>query len=1012
MMRPHNPSPTAKNESVAGLSSAAERLLAQYEHDWNQGRPPDIEAYLPTPDDNDYLPLLEEFIRLELEFRRNRQLPLDVKDYLWRFPVLQQHSLIWNRISSEANRLTAPTVVHHERGLLPNVTFDFQGFQLLSQLGQGAFGRVYLARQDDLAQRLVVLKIAPAIECEAQSLARLQHTNIVPIFSVHASQGNQAICMPFLGVTTLADLVDIQIDRSSTNSPSARDWISTVAARKVETIVSRETQSPAHPEQSKPVQGTIEEILRSHLSFRFDAFSKHTDWQYSLVWIWCQIAEGLAHAHAHGITHGDIKPANILLSDDGHPLLLDFNLASHRNQVGQPIAGGTLPYMSAEQLRAFQMGVPGDQTGDIYSLAVVMYQLFTHRLPFPARPGDWESTIEPMLADRQSKVTSAQKWLPELHPDIDSILSRSLQVDPTKRYTDAESLILDLQRFLTFRPLLYAENRSWLARARNWTRRHPRLSSASTVAFASLLFLSASVWGVVNSWQRIQGLERSAMVGTWTNRLREAQWPLTVIDPPRTLMMSQTNTLRELIDHAPIDLPSVHEEAHAGLAPMLQQLFNARLTLASSLLQQLSSHFDPAKDAATIAEIESLHQECQTLIHGRDPSVGLLLQQSRCQKLQGNLEQAQLLFYTAKSLPPESDIDSIRVAYELLTLQDTTGAKRLLQQAVAKNSLNFEAWLLLGNTHAISSNLADAEACFSVCLGIESDSEIAYYNRGRTRLDRGEFDAAIEDFSAAIALNPNEPAYYSNRALIYIAQENWPAALNDLSAAIERKAPESRVYYLRAQVLQALGRDDESIADQNLFIELPAIDVESLITRSVLHWQSGRQPLALKDIENAIKQDPQSVEAWQNQAAYLSELPDRDDAAIDAMDHVVTLQPNSPIAYASRGVLFARLGNMPAARRDAETTLTLDTSADTAYRVAGIYAQLSKLNKSDGNDLNRAWELLHDALRQQPQLVASYLPRDPDIEPLKTDPRWPAVVEILTKLDLLPVPKEANSNGT
>lgn len=1008
------------SESVAPLSSAAERILAQFEQAWQSGQTPKIETFLADVDQVDYLPLLEEFIRLELEFKRNQNLPLEVKDYLWRFPDLKKNASVWNRIASEANRLTAPTVVHQEQPQLPGLRSDFQGFQLLSQLGQGAFGRVYLARQGDLAQRLVVLKVAPAIECEAQSLARLQHTNIVPIFSVHESQGSQAICMPFLGVTTLADLVDAQVDRSVSHSPSARDWISTVAAKKIETIVSRETPSGMNSENAKPSRGSIEAILKSHLSFGFDAFSKHNDWQYSLVWIWSQIAEGLAHAHAHGITHGDIKPANILLSDDGHPLLLDFNLASHRNQVGQPIAGGTLPYMSAEQLLAFQRGMPSDQQGDLYSLAVVMYQLFTGRLPFQPRPGDWETTIEPMLQDRKSSVTPPDELLPGLHPDIASILCRALQVAPDQRYQDAESLILDLQRFLTFRPLVFAANRSWRVRMKNWAKRHPRLSSASTVAIASLLLLSISTWGVVKSWQRIENLELTAMASTWTTRLREAQWPLTVIDPPRSMLLDKTEKLRELIEQTPIDLVTLETKKLRELRPLARQLFNARLTLASSLLQQLSpilpsSLSTPGSapaDAATLAEIESLHRECQRLINDSTSSVGLLLQQSKWHRLRGDTEQANQKLKLAQSLPPESEIDLVRTAYELLTSHDREGALRLLKQAIQQNALNFEAWLLLGNTHALVANWADADACFSVCIGLEADSEIAYYNRGRARLDRGDWDGANADFTAAIAINPNEPAYYSNRALIFIAQENWADALLDLTAAIDRKIPETRVYYLRAQVLQALGREAESAADHQLFLELPAVDAESLVTRSVLHWQTGQQDKALADIEQAISQDPQSVEAWQNQAAYLSELPDRADAAIKAMSRVVELQPENPIAYASRGVLHARLGNATEAHRDAAATLQLDSSADSLYRVAGIHAQLSKRADPDPKDIDRAWELLFEAMRQKPQLVASYLSRDPDIEPLKTDARWQEVLEILNKLENLSAPRTSETKGS
>src|SRR6187397_2844833 len=78
---------------------------------------------------------------------------------------------------------------------VPRVGRDFLGFHLLQVLGKGAFGTVYLARQGDLADRLVVLKITPRCDDEPRLLAQLQHTNIVPIYSIHTTGSLQVVCM-------------------------------------------------------------------------------------------------------------------------------------------------------------------------------------------------------------------------------------------------------------------------------------------------------------------------------------------------------------------------------------------------------------------------------------------------------------------------------------------------------------------------------------------------------------------------------------------------------------------------------------------------------------------------------------------------------------------------------------------------------------------------------------------------------------------------------------------------
>src|SRR5262249_15456916 len=84
---------------------------------------------------------------------------------------------------------------------LPEAGEALCGFCLEGELGRGAFGRVFLARQAALADRPVALKVAADMAGESRALAQLQHTNVVPIYSVHRGGGLQAICMPYLGAT-------------------------------------------------------------------------------------------------------------------------------------------------------------------------------------------------------------------------------------------------------------------------------------------------------------------------------------------------------------------------------------------------------------------------------------------------------------------------------------------------------------------------------------------------------------------------------------------------------------------------------------------------------------------------------------------------------------------------------------------------------------------------------------------------------------------------------------------
>src|SRR5437763_3249110 len=103
------------------------------------------------------------------------------------------------------------------------------------------------------------------------------------------------------------------------------------------------------------------------------------DYVHAVVWIAARLAEALEHAHERGILHRDIKPSNILISSDGQPMLLDFNLAQNlAGDAAQATLGGTVAYMAPEHLLAISRREPElarkvGRPADIYSLGMVLY---------------------------------------------------------------------------------------------------------------------------------------------------------------------------------------------------------------------------------------------------------------------------------------------------------------------------------------------------------------------------------------------------------------------------------------------------------------------------------------------------------------------------------------------------------------------------------------------------------------------------------------------------------------
>jgi serine/threonine protein kinase len=339
----------------------------------------------------------------------------------------------------------------------PEAAQNFLEFRLVLELGRGTFGRVFLATEPKVGNRLVVVKLSMLGGSEAEILGRNPHPNIVPIYSVteDPATGLTAFVMPYLGSATLCNLLDALggIDRAE-----ARARIILDVAGRVRFPLDPSAAPPA-PE-SALVRGQFLDGVRS---------------------LGAKLADALAYLHGRGICHRDLKPSNVLLSPSGEPILLDFNLSADAHEPAR-LMGGTLPYMAPEQLRAMQSDAPADEPpvdarSDIFSFGVILYQLATGIHPFD-RSRVKTSTAElcAHLLERQAEgAMSACQVNPRIEPGLSRLLDECLAVDPARRPQSAASIAKRLRGDLT--PT---------GRLRRWTGRNPALVLAASLLFAIL----------------------------------------------------------------------------------------------------------------------------------------------------------------------------------------------------------------------------------------------------------------------------------------------------------------------------------------------------------------------------------------------------------------------------------------------------------------------------------------------------------------------------------------------
>lgn len=596
-----------------------------------------------------------------------------------------------------------------------------------------------------------------------------------------------------------------------------------------------------------------------------------------------QVAAALGHAHERGLLHRDVKPANVIL-EGGRPVLIDFGLtrdlasdASRLTESGTIL--GSVHYMAPEQ--ALAQGELGP-AADLYALGATLYFLLTGAPPFAG-----VTTIETLQQVAHAQPVAPRKLRPELSPELEGVVLRCLEKDPSRRYPSAFALEQALESYPHAEP------------APSGSRQRGALSQWIAAGALALTVLGVAA---------LQGQERGP-------------------SPPSSLLAQP-----------PVQRDEAHDPNPGEVAQDPSREVNEQTAVKIEALKRINVLLKRREYEAALERCDRLLESAPDDMVYRALRGEALLFLRRYAAASDELDRV----LGGGGLSPALAARPFALRGICRTrLGDHERALEDYARAFAGTTpLEPIAYLECGRSYAALGRHHSALPHFDRALGEVQDPDW-YGHRAKSLTKLGRLEEAVEDLEQALRLDPGRVGDWNDRGVLLRRQDEFATAIECFSAALLLDPDLVSSLRGRAYCFLRVGRHEESLTDYRRAARLDP---------SATSWAGcGRNLVALERYVEAVEAFDRALEfelASARRSNYLARRAvakanlERYEEAIEDYDLSLALQPGVALRHYNRALSESKLRRDAEALRDLERALALGLEGEVRAHARRLRAEI------------------------------------------------------------------------